>query len=113
MNTADMAKGHMYVGETVLKGLITLITMVRAFTRLGPLSMVLNCFHVFSMLLKRSPMLQHVQQFAAGVSYAFLSCVYLCSQKAPEIGSIFHTGNSSDMMHLETTCHVSHVTGQV
>ena len=96
MNSDGLATGHMYVGGTVLKRLITLITMVRALTRAGSLSMVLDCFHVFAMLLKRSPKLQHVQKFAAGFSYALLSGVNWCSRKAPKIRSIFHTGDSSD-----------------
>ena len=53
ISTAVMAAGHVYVGGTVSEGLITLITIVTAVTRLG-LSMVLNISHVFSMLPKRS-----------------------------------------------------------
>ena len=95
MRTADMATGHMYVGGTVSEGLITLITMVRAFTRLGSLGMVLNSFHVFFNAPQKVSKVQTCTRIRRWVSLCFLSCAYWCSRKAPEIRSIFHTGDSS------------------
>ena len=95
MRTADMATGHMYVGGTVSEGLITLITMVRAFTRLGSLGMVLNSFHVFFNAPQKVSKVQTCTRIRHWVFLSFFSSVFIDTpEKLPKFGAFSTLGTA-------------------